>query len=915
MIAGGDCCVWTESDDCDGADQSFTATATSTLAAAAAAIATTAAPRRMRRCRQRQRSLANGTDTKENSSASAMLPRSTPKDSADGCSAVGKSNGDGGGPFSIASTSGSSSSSASSNCGNLAPLSSSHHHFLPSDFKPQTWLSAVHETVSSTTVRYCSAGAAAALTAVIVIHPLAIIGAVATAAAGAGATAMTMWAVGFFHDLDKGYQIWSSDEFGKLFWRDSDENKTSGKKGTTDDDAPNTIMTEDNSQLFIQEGEVEVQQLVGQPPDQLVTSSLGKMGQALLDEEQKVEEEEEEEGALDLAKGHADNDKAAVATASSSSPERLTIISRNKKHQPSSSRRGCGIQKNRSNLVPSIKPMMMRRIKIQNGILRQKKMTPSTAVGLKDDDSQSFLLVNPSSLTTTATIKRSPSKRTGSTTSSTTSPPPPLVNFRNSIDRYFPPLEICVIHSVKLPGLDSTSQFFNVFFADDAPYSMKDFQKRRGDVDIVYEPWEDCCQCTTTMLVEDDGNGKDELLFSFKQGDGSSDIGEFGHVCRMIKSMLLRRVMPSHDFISGVTPYFLLTEPLPRSATRQRTLKFNTLTKSYFGPAYAKATKVQRVTQLQNDRILVIENVTQLAEIPFSDRFRVLERWILEVVEEGDLCETPSTSKDSATPSAASTEFETVRTKTACKLAVYAEMQMLKPCSWEPQIRKKASETFTDVATDWCKSAVVALAATEEQKRKRQRLEIVNRGGKVDVDNGKSSSGRRPPRIPSPMTVVVADALPPPSATAIIPPSLVRERSQLFAEHKRNFDELDKLIAQGDLERCSVEVTHSSHLEYYSSNIRSTSDENEDAESKLSQSSAFATVLENPEVDEYEITSSIAGSSIADGDDDETNKDGSHRKAAVMMRTKSLKLFRRLSSRGAPSKSTAQPISDDTNRL
>jgi len=45
----------------------------------------------------------------------------------------------------------------------------------------------------------------------------------------------------------------------------------------------------------------------------------------------------------------------------------------------------------------------------------------------------------------------------------------------------------------------------------------------------------------------------------------------------------------------------------------------------------------------------------------------------------------------------------------------------------------------------------------------------------------------------------VHDAVPPPSAT-IIPPTLVRERSQLYAVHKRNFDELDKLIAQGDLE-------------------------------------------------------------------------------------------------------------------
>ena len=80
-------------------------------------------------------------------------------------------------------------------------------------------------------------------------------GAVATAAAGAGATAMTMWAVGCFHDLDKGYQIWSSEEFGRLFWKD-DENKSIYRKDNND----NTVSA-DESQLIIQDGEVEVHRL------------------------------------------------------------------------------------------------------------------------------------------------------------------------------------------------------------------------------------------------------------------------------------------------------------------------------------------------------------------------------------------------------------------------------------------------------------------------------------------------------------------------------------------------------------------------------------------------------------------------------------------------------------------------------
>ena len=98
---------------------------------------------------------------------------------------------------------------------------------------------------------------------------------------------------------------------------------------------------------------------------------------------------------------------------------------------------------------------------------------------------------------------------------------------------------------------------------------MKDFQQKRGDVDIVYGSWND---------VTDIQN-----LSSFQSG--------------------------------------LL--PLPPNSTRERTLTFNTLTKSYFGPAYAKATKIQRATQLSK-HLLVIENQTQLSEVPFSDRFKVL---------------------------------------------------------------------------------------------------------------------------------------------------------------------------------------------------------------------------------------------------------------------------------------------------
>ena len=240
-----------------------------------------------------------------------------------------------------------------------------------------------------------------------------------------------------------------------------------------------------------------------------------------------------------------------------------------------------------------------------------------------------------------------------------------------------------------------------MFFSDDAPYSMKDFQQKRGDVDIVYGSWNE---------VTDIQN-----LSSFQSG--------------------------------------LL--PLPPNSTRERTLMFNTLTKSYFGPTYAKATKIQRATQLSK-HLLVIENQTQLSEAPFSDRFKVLERWVIEAVK----------NKNDGSGRRGGGVY-------TCKLTVHAEVIMMSHCRFEPQIRKKAAETFTDLTTGWCKLATKAVEATntKEQKRKRMRNEEQQL-----FDDGASKKSR--------------------GAT----------ESELFAKHQKKFQELEDLISHGD---GGIEVMHS----------------------------------------------------------------------------------------------------------
>ena len=349
----------------------------------------------------------------------------------------------------------------------------------------------------------------------------------------------------------------------------------------------------------------------------------------------------------------------------------------------------------------------------------------------------------------------------------------------------------------------------------------------------------------------------------------------------------------------------LLAEPLPPNSTRQRTLQFNTLTRSYFGPAYAKATKIQRATLLSDDRLLVIENITHLSDIPYADRFRVLERWVLEVEEGGGGAKGAAVGKISSddgdrwgwqpkrsmsvggewTSSALAGERGLGAVTTAgggasCRLTIHAEVQMLKPCPWEQQIRKKASETFTEVVMDWCKSATVALAATEEQMRKRLRVGP-SEGGSSDriiVFGGGGGMDSGPGRYP------------------LSPPSPVRGRSGLLAIHKRNFDKLERdfdcqslLGARtgGDLEWCSIEVMHSSPGRQ----------DDGTCTTSFASSPAFATVLEYPPLSEYEIACPVARGGTGGDDIKMAGFTSQRKKAAVMMKTKSRTLFRRLGSR------------------
>lgn len=617
-------------------------------------------------------------------------------------------------------------------------------YYHSTDFSTQTWSTALSEALNETST-ITLAGAGAVLTAVLIIHPLVLVG----AAGAAGAAAATAWAVGLFRDAERGYTVWTGEEFGMLFWEDAPLHVAVGNSSLAICGAPSSeslgvAMATDASKEIIEKDEEHLRRVF-----------LSQQEQQQLHSDQETQISSENSIESTSLRVLRINEKELLSH--NDLPQKTNVQSTEKKKDKWSIRRRelKKIRQRRSSAVPP----RGQQTPFQKEQDEQKSATQTATIQKgqisKTQQTKEMMPRPPPSSPSTPGLRRiqsAPAKPSPVkvpleelleaeqeiapelpylSPSDSFALPSDSVNNKLSTEtllaRHYPPLEHCVINQVQLQGLH-TAEFFRVFFADDAIYSMRDFQKRRGDVDVVYGKWrsvENSAGCCT----------------SFKGG----------------KSTLL---------------------PLPANLTKERTLHFNTLTHSYFGPAYAKATKVQRATQLSN-RLLVIENETQLAEIPFADRFRVVERWCVEAVR--------NEMSGGASDGCAFSQDMALYTS---KLTVHAEVIMLRSCTWENQIRKKASETFTEMNNDWVRTAVKALRATEHQKQKR--LKGSGKGGKRNSElTGVITSSKDDEHL----------SIPSPTA----------KEAELIARHRRNFRQLDKLIAKGDLEYCSIEVMHSSN--------------------------------------------------------------------------------------------------------
>jgi hypothetical protein len=209
------------------------------------------------------------------------------------------------------------------------------------------------------------------------------------------------------------------------------------------------------------------------------------------------------------------------------------------------------------------------------------------------------------------------------------------------VQHYYPPLTFNAVKNVEFVGLNAI-EFFDVFFANDAPYTFEEFQKKRQDKDIQYGQW--------------------ETLENVQQPS-----------------------LHSKGVCNSADPQLPLLQ--------ERILKFKAKTNSYFGPPYATTTKVQRGL-VASKRLLVLESKTTLTDIPFCDRFFVMERWVVTAEKLQD-------------------------DRYHASLSVFAQVFFTKKCPFESQIYSKSEETILDIAQQWTVMAQEALKLTEQTRRVR----------------------------------------------------------------------------------------------------------------------------------------------------------------------------------------------------
>lgn len=244
------------------------------------------------------------------------------------------------------------------------------------------------------------------------------------------------------------------------------------------------------------------------------------------------------------------------------------------------------------------------------------------------------------------------------------------------LSQFYPTLKTNLLPTCeKFAGLNAL-EFFQVFYANDAPYNFIECQKQRGDMDIHYGLWK--------------------------------------KVDKQVAPLSLHPRRQQRD-VTNVYNVERVTETGPIICVQERVITFKAKTHSLLGPSYASTIKTQRFLLLSK-RLAMLESRTDFADIPFYDRFCVVERWVIRAEKE-------MPGKSHLTVSARSDDIDLLvghhrieKQHYSCDVSASCEVVFMQPCPFEYQINKQASSALIEVSRAWCSMAQEALQLAEQAK-------------------------------------------------------------------------------------------------------------------------------------------------------------------------------------------------------
>ena len=249
----------------------------------------------------------------------------------------------------------------------------------------------------------------------------------------------------------------------------------------------------------------------------------------------------------------------------------------------------------------------------------------------------------------------------------------------------YPPLDKTIVTNHLLLGLN-VWEVFEVFFADDAVYHFKEFQKQRGDLQIQYGSW------------QPDNNNNES-------SPHANDDHDHHH----------------HHTAAAATVHH----------HQHRVLRFQAKTNNgIVGPAFADTTKTQRFHS-HSKRFGVLEMKTVLHNIPYAQQFYILEQWKLV-----------ATKHKSSGPHNQQQQQHQQHSSSSSSLSYYTTAVTVSTgvvftgyCPWESAVRHKSAAALRDVVTAWCGMATHSLELARQAKWQRLQQEQQQQAAAVTEPN------------------------------------------------------------------------------------------------------------------------------------------------------------------------------------